>query len=549
MLRSLYISSFVIIDKIQIDFYDGMSVLTGETGAGKSIIIDAIGQLCGNRSSNTLVKKNASKAVIEGIFDVAVNDELEALCDDLNIELDDNVVITKEIYDNGKSNIKINYRNSTNHALKMLSPYLMDIHSQFETQKIFEEKNHLVLLDDYASKRLIDVKNEYKDAYQQYKDSFKLLNQTINEDMSDEHLEFLTSQLNEIESYFYSDEEVEEMEKELKILKDYEKLNEKISEFDSIMNSSHGVLPQIKEALRSISLLSDYDEFNDAYEKIYDISYMIKEEYESIMDTYRSFDFDEYRFNELSDILFNINRLKRKYGFSMKRIEEYKNEISESISRIQNREQYIFDLQKQVNQQKDVCMKLAKKMHTIRNHTAKDFEKDIMSELKTLYLDKAVFKVDFSETELSSNGIDKVQFKVSLNQGQDLSLLNESASGGEISRIMLAIKTIIFSYNMIDTIIFDEVDTGVSGKVASAIGDKMKKLAKNKQVICITHLPQVASLADYHYQIEKSSSDDSTVTSMKLLSENDRVEEIAKMLSGEKITKEAIENAKQLLNV
>ena len=549
MLRSLYISSFVIVDKIQIDFYDGMSVLTGETGAGKSIIIDAIGQLCGNRSSNTLVKKNASKAVIEGIFDVAISEELEALCEELNIEFDDNVIITKEIYDNGKSNIKINYRNSTNHALKILSPYLIDIHSQFETQKIFEEKNHLILLDEYASKRSNDLKVDYYEAYHQYKDSLKLLNQTINEDMSDEHLEFLTSQLEEIENYFYSDEEVEAMENELKILKDYEKLNERITHFDSIMNSSNGVIVQFKEALRSISTLSDYEDFNDSYEKLYDISYMIKEEYESIMNTYRSFDFDEYRFNELSDILFNVNRLKRKYGFSMKRIEEYKNEISESIARIENREQYILNLQKQVNKQKDECMKLAKKIQTIRKDSAKEFENDIVNELKTLYLDKAIFKVEFSETDLSINGIDKVQFKVALNKGQDLSLLNESASGGEISRIMLAIKTIIFSYNKIDTIVFDEVDTGVSGKVASAIGEKMKKLANNKQVICITHLPQVASLASYHYQIEKNSSDETTMTSMKQLTQEERVIEIAKMLSGETITKEAIENAKQLLNV
>lgn len=549
MLRSLYISSFVIIDKIQIDFFDGMSVLTGETGAGKSIIIDAIGQLCGNRSSNTLVKKHCSKAVIEGIFDVVVTDELQSLCEELNIDFDDNIVITKEIYDNGKSNIKINYRNSTNHALKMLSPFLMDIHSQFETQKIFEEKNHLVLLDEYASKSLTHIQSLYNDAYHHYKESLKLLNQTVNEDMSDEHLEYLTSQLEEIENYLYTDEEVDEMENELKVLKDYEKINEKITSFDSIMSSSNGVLIQFKEALRTISSLINYEAFNNSYEKLYDLSFAVKEEVENVMDTYRSFDFDEYRFNELSDILFNVNRLKRKYGFSMKRIAEYKDEISESIERIQNREQYIDDLQIQVDKQKKECMKLAKEMHNIRETVANDFEKDIMNELKTLYLDKAVFKVAFNETELTAHGIDKVQFKVSLNSGQDLSLLNESASGGEISRIMLAIKTIIFSYNMIDTIIFDEVDTGVSGKVASGIGEKMKKLAKNKQVICITHLPQVASLADYHYQIEKSSSDDSTVTSMKLLTQDERVEEIAKMLSGETITKEAIENAKQLLNV
>ena len=267
------------------------------------------------------------------------------------------------------------------------------------------------------------------------------------------------------------------------------------------------------------------------------------------MDTYREFQFDQYRFNEIQETLYMINRLKRKYGFTMERIKEYRNGIVEKIEKISHREEYIHDLQKQVSESKDAALLLANQMHNIRLKNANHFEKLIQNEFRDLYLDKAILKVNFDRVELCKNGIDKIQFLVSINKGQDLSLLNESASGGEISRIMLAIKTIILAYSSIETIIFDEVDTGVSGKVASSIGDKMLQLAQNKQVICITHLPQVACLADHHYCIEKMITDHETTTTVHILNNDSRIEEIAKMLSGEKLTPEAIENAKKLLNV
>lgn len=549
MLRSLYISSFVIIDELRVNFDDGMTVLTGETGAGKSIIIDALGQLCGQRASASFVRKNSSKAIIEGVFDVVETKELQKFCNDFHIEYDDQFVITKEIHQNGKSIVKINYQIASNSALKQIMPLMIDIHSQFETQKLFEEKNHLILLDDFADLKIKQKMTIYQEIYQRYKKILSQLNQTINEDMSDEQLEFLQSQLDEIDECSYTDEEVEELENELKTLQNFEKLNNNIQSFDQLINHSQGVLPQMKEALHYLQNVSDYGEFDSYYESMYDHYYEMMDDYENVMDTFRSYHFDEYRMNELQEIIFQINRVKRKYGLTMERVHEMREDIEEKIRQINHREEYILELQNQLKIEREKCLKLANEIHTIRKECAKVFEKDMEKELKELYLEKAIFKIKFEKIDLNTYGIDKVRFMVAMNQGQDLSLLNESASGGEISRIMLAIKMIILSHSSLETVVFDEVDTGVSGKVASSIGEKMQKLSQQKQVICITHLPQVASLAHHHFAIEKEIDDSETVSSMHLLNNDERIIEIAKMLSSEKVTHEAIENAKQLLNV
>lgn len=549
MLKSLYISSFVIIDEVRVEFHEGMNVLTGETGAGKSIIIDALGQLCGNRASASLVRKNCKKATIEGVFDIVVTPKFEAVCEQLHIDVEDEIVITKEISDLGKSVIKINYQTASNAALKLLAPYLLDIHSQFETQKLFEERNHITLLDEYASQELHSYMNEYKTIYQTYKEKQKHLEEIKNEDLSDEQLEFLESQAEEIDEITYNDEEVDELENELKVMQNYEKTSENIQNFHQLMNASQGALPLMKEALSYLENVLNMDDFKESYDQLYNEYYNVLDQYENVMDIYQSFQFDEYRYNELQETIFKINRLKRKYGLTMERIQEERENIQSQIERIHHRDEYIQKIELELQKIETQLNHLASKIHHLRKESALQFETEIQNELKDLYLDKAIFKVDFEKTSLQSQGIDKIRFMVAMNKGQELSLLNESASGGEISRLMLAIKTIILRYRSIDTIIFDEVDTGVSGKVASSIGEKMKKLAKEKQVICITHLPQVASVAQYHYCIEKKSSDDMTVSSIHLLNQEERIIEIAKMLSGENVTSQAIENAKILLNV
>lgn len=544
MLKSLYISSFVIIDEVQIEFHNGMSTLTGETGAGKSIIIDAIGQLLGNRTQTSFIKKGAQKAFIEGIFEV--NEQFIDACKELNIDVEDEVVISKEIFNNGKSNIKVNYRNVSLNALKMIMPHLIDIHSQFETQSLFAIKKHINILDQYIGSKIIPLKSKYIEAYENYKKLEVQLKELIEEDLNDEQIEFYQSQLDEINDFSYTDDEIEEYENELNRLENYEKMNEAISRFDE--NMSTKCLNSLKESLYLISSIKD-DEFEVYYDNLYNQYYELKDTYDSVMNLFNSYHFDEYRFNELQDILYKVNRLKRKYGYSMEIIHEKKEELISKIEIINNRDEYIQNLENKINLAKSKALTIAKSINELRKEYAIKFEKHITSELVDLYLPYAKIKVNFKEIDLCKDGIDQIMLMISTNKGQDLTPLNETASGGEISRVMLAIKTIILKNSSINTIIFDEVDTGVSGKVASGIGEKMRKLSQNKQVICITHLPQVAACATYHFSIEKKINEQNTVSSIKLLDKNGRIEELAKMLSGDSITEEARKNAEKLLDV
>jgi DNA repair protein RecN (Recombination protein N) len=544
MLNSLYISYFVIIDEVQIDFYPGMSALTGETGAGKSIIIDAIGQLLGNRTQSQFVKKGANKAVIEGIFEIN-NEDIVHVGNELNINIEDELVVTKEIYNNGKSNIKINYRNASLSALRMIMPYLIDIHSQFETQSLFSIKNHIHILDQYVSEDINAIKEEYRIDFKKYKNLKKQREQAIQEDLSDEQIEYLQSQVNEIEECEYTDEQVDELEAELHRLENYEKMNEVIQSFESLMTNN--VLSSLKDAIYELSSIKD-DDFNEYHDSLYNQYYDLKDTYDSIIDLYHSFSFDEYRFNELQETMFKINRLKRKYGYTMNDILEKKEEILSKIEMINHRDEYIAKIEKQIIEIENKCQKKAKTIHDLREKYALEFEKEISKQLKDLYLPHALFHVNIKKVDMNDNGIDQVTLMISTNKGQDMSILSETASGGEISRVMLAIKTIILRKSKIDTIIFDEVDTGVSGKVAASIGEKMKELGEYKQVICITHLPQVATRATYHYSIEKKTDEKDTVSSIHLLDRSGRIEELAKMLSGDKISDEARKNAEILLN-
>lgn len=546
MLKSLFISSFVIIDHTQIDFEEGMTVLTGETGAGKSIIINALEQLCGARASSSLVRKGSKKAIIEGVFDM--NNDIEEIFNALNIEADDDVVITKEIYENGRSTIKINYRTVTNGALKQIAPYLLDIHSQYQTQEIFNIKNHLKILEGFMQGKDADLLSQYQNYYNLYKEVTQKIKKLEKEDMSDERIEYYQKQYDELKDFEYTDEDLDALENELKTLKNYESMHEDIQSFNDYMNDRHGALNLMNDALDSLQNMNDQEPFTSLYEQFYNQYYSIQDTVEHIQDAFDQIDFDEYRFNELQEELFKIHRLQRKYGYSVDSIYKAQNELKEKLDASLNREEIISDLKIKKEKMYKQAYSLSNKLSDIRKESALLFEKKLKEELDDLYLADAQLHVDFKECDLNEMGKDDVIFTVSMNKGQAYTPLNETASGGEISRLMLAIKTITMSQLEINTIVFDEIDTGVSGKVADAIGIKMHEIAKDNQVICITHLPQVAIHADHHYAIKKNSDEDSTYSNLVVLNEQERINEIAKMLSGDVITTEAIENAKRLLH-
>lgn len=546
MLKSLFISSFVIIDQTTVDFDEGMTALTGETGAGKSIIINALEQLCGARASSSLVRKGSKKAVIEGVFDM--NDSIQKILDELNIDGDDDLIITKEILDNGRSTIKINYRTVTNSALKQVAPYLLDIHSQYQTQEIFNVKNHLKILQSFMNHQDDSLLSEYHKHYFEYKKISQKIKKLEQEDLTDERIEYYQKQYDELKDFEYTDEIIDQLEEELRMMKNYESMHKYMTDFNEAMSDKQGALNQINDALSALGHMNDTESFSALYDEFYNQYYSMQDIVDRIGTAFDSIDFDEYRFNELQEELFTIHRLQRKYGYSVDDIYQAQTELKEKLDAALNREDVLADLNKQKDQAYHEAYQIASKLTSLREEQGLIFVDTLEKELKDLYLPDAKLKVDIKECSLSDTGKDDITFMVSMNKGQAFTPLNETASGGEISRLMLAIKTITMNQNQMNTLVFDEIDTGVSGKVADAIGLKMHSISLNNQVLCITHLPQVAIHADHHYAIKKSSHDEETYSTLAVLSEDERIEEIAKMLSGDVVTAEAIDNAKRLLH-
>lgn len=546
MLESIYIENFAIIDRLEVNFRDHMTVLTGETGAGKSIIIDAIGQLMGNRSQTSFIKTGSNESFIEGVF--TINDHSMVLnkLKEYRIEYDDKLVVSKSFNRDNKTIIKINYRNVSKVVLQSIMSELIDIHSQFETHSLFDVNNHIIILDNYIGNSLHELKQKYEQVYHQYKSLLHNYQKTVAEELSDEQLEYYQSQLEEINSIELDTIDEDQLEQEKKQLLEYEKTSEKITNYRQYMNGNQGVLSLLNNAINELEPLSQQIGYQTAYEKIYDLYYNLIDLDDEIITQFHSSDFDEYRLNEIQDILFKLNRLKRKHGQSVEAIIAAKTELENKIAAFNNRETYIEDLKKQLDAVLAQVDILANEITALRKKKALEFTENVMKQLRSLYLEKVVFKVIFEKKELQKNGRDAISFLISTNLGQSLKPLNKIASGGELSRIMLAIKILSLNSSAVETIIFDEADTGVSGKVAEAIGAKMKLIAKKRQVLCITHLAQVAAFAKNHYLIEKTSEDNNTKVRLWELDENDSINEIAKLISGKDISKESIEHAKKL---
>lgn len=544
MLESLYIHNFAIIDDLQIDFEDHMTVLTGETGAGKSIIIHAIGQLCGDRTSIDYIKKGKDQAVIEGIF--AIDKKIEQLLEEYHVPCEDSqLVVSKTIRNDGKATLKMNYKNVTQIVLKKVMPHLIDIHSQFETHQLFDQKKHIQILDHFIGKPLYDIKKQYTEVYQKMQMQKKEYDALSKEELSDEQLDFYQTQLSEINEINFDDFDEDYLFAERKRLADFEKNKHHFEKFYAYIDGNHGVLTLLKDSLTELSYVDD-SEVNQIHDQLYDLYYTVSELHSKIQDIEASNNFDEDYFEEIQNTYFTFNKLKRKYGQTIESILHSKEELERKIENFNNRDAILNDLETQIQLSMQVTEQLAAKMSELRQTQAVQLENQIMTILKQLYLPHVQLKFSFFEQDLTANGKDLVIIEVSTNVGQELKPLQKIASGGELSRIMLAIKTVCNQFNDIDTIIFDEADTGVSGKVAESIGQIMKDIADKQQVLCITHLAQVAGFADQHLYIQKTENKDTTSVSVTELNESDSIKELAKMISGANITKESLEHAKAL---
>ncbi|WP_287457527.1 DNA repair protein RecN [Thomasclavelia sp.] len=546
MLESIYIENFAIIDRLEVYFHNHMTVLTGETGAGKSIIIDAIGQLMGNRSQSSFIKADCDECFIEGVFTIGAKSPVLNKLKEYRIDYEDKLVVSKSFNRDNKSIIKINYRNVSKMVLQSIMADLIDIHSQFETHSLFDAENHLIILDEFINQPLKKLFQTYSLAYRTYREINRDYQKALNEELSDEQLEFYQAQLAEINSLDLEELDEDELEREKKLLQSYEKTNEQISKYRQYMNGDRGALATLSNALSELEELNDNPQYQNTYERMYDLYYNLIDLDDEIINEFNSTNFDEYRLNEIQEVFFKLNRLKRKYGQSIEAIKEAKEDLEMKVAAFNNREAYLNDLKKQLDIAYQETKSIAEQITRLRQSKAKEFTELVTKELKSLYLDKVVFKVDFKLVDFQKNGQDNVEFLISTNAGQTLKPLNKVASGGEMSRIMLAIKILSLSSSSVETIIFDEADTGVSGKVAESIGAKMKYISKQHQVLCITHLAQVAAFAKNHYLIQKSSNDNYTNVKIKELSYDQSINEIAKLISGKEVSQESINHAKKL---
>ena len=543
MIESLYIENFAIIDQVQIDFKEGMTVLTGETGAGKSIIIDAIGQLLGQRTLPGYVKENTEQAFIEGVF--TSNEEINRFLENNHYPTDNQLIVSKNISKDGKAAVKINYRSSSQMFLKELMNQLVDIHSQFETHQLFKTSYHLKLLDNYAGNELLVLKEEYTNIFKELKEVKDKYDSLVNEELSDEQLDFYISQRDEIEELDLDNFDEEKFLKERNELVDFEKNSNHINSYRNLMEGNNSIMKLFKDSLDELSYLNN-DDIQVIYDKLYDLYYSIEGYNNDIYDIYNYRNFSQEHYDEIQDTYFKLNKLKRKYGQNIEAIIKFKDELDSKINYFNNRETIINDLKMQIDNLYNKSHLIALNISKVRKEKAIILEDKVKDILDELYLPNVSFKFNFNETDLTDNGLDSVSIVVSTNIGQTPKPLQKIASGGELSRIMLAIKTA--SNTESNTIIFDEADTGVSGKVAESIGKVMANIAKNQQVLCITHLAQVACFADNHLFISKASDDNNTSVKVKELNEDDSILELAKMISGKDVTEQSIAHAKELKN-
>lgn len=549
MLVSLLVKNFAIIDNIQIDFNDHMSVLTGETGAGKSLIIDAIGLLFGKRSSSDLVRFNENKATIEGVFS-NYNEKLIEVLDKLDIPYDINefFVIKREVFSNGKSICRINNNTITLSNLVEISEHVGDIHSQFDTQGLTNPKNYLEFIDDD------DIKNDlllYKDSLDRYKNilsEYENLKNQTNDDL--QKIEFYKFQISEIEKAKLDVQEEIELKNRFNYLSNFENISTSIKEVLDIYNDQ-GVLDNMYNSVISLQKIEKFDEIYKKYrEQIEESYYNLNDLILDLSSKFSNFDFDINELDEVNDRLALYSDLKRKYKKNTKELIEYLLEIKKVVNNIENFDDLVKELEKNTNKIFNETYEIAKNISNKRKEKSKILVLKMKESLSELYLKNLNFEIFFDENDVSfkKDGIDKIDFMVSFNKGEPMKSLSKIASGGELSRFMLALKSIISDKMRLQTLIFDEIDTGVSGAIAFSIANKIKSISKNSQVLCVTHLPQVAAIADNHYKISKViDNDNRTKTQIEILTNENRVYEIAKMISNGEVTNASKNMAIELL--
>ncbi|MFW3611717.1 DNA repair protein RecN [Staphylococcus caprae] len=552
MLQTLSIKQFAIIDELEIHFSDGLTVLSGETGSGKSIIIDAIGQLIGMRASSDYVRHGEKKAVIEGIFDIDESKDAISILENLSIDVDEDFLLVKrEIFSSGKSICRINNQTVTLQDLRKVMQELLDIHGQHETQSLLKQKYHLKLLDDYAEDQYSNLLHQYQDVFSKYKDKRKELEELESADQALlQRLDLMKFQFEELTEASLKEDEVEQLETDIKRIQNSEKLSLALNSAHQVLTDENAIPDRLYELSNHLQSINDivpkkYEKLKEDVDQFY---YILEDAKHEIYDEMANTEFDEQILNDLESRMNLLNNLKRKYGKDISELIAYQGKLEEEINKIENYEQSTSQLREEISQLYKEVFEVGKELSNERRRVARELRDHIVSEIQNLQMKDANLEISFKPLdEPNQEGIEFVEFLISPNKGEPLKSLNKIASGGELSRIMLALKSIFVKSRGQTAILFDEVDSGVSGQAAQKMAEKMRDIAEYIQVICISHLPQVASMSDHHLLISKASNDDRTTTQVKELLEDDRIDEVARMISGASVTELTRENAKEMI--
>ena len=547
MLKNIHVKSFALIDEVEINLASGLNVLTGETGAGKSIIIDAVNFALGQRVSKDVVRDDAEYALSELVFEIN-DDKTKERLNQFDIPLDDNEVLIQRKITNGKSTARINGETVTLSTLKFIAAGLIDIHGQHDNQSLLSKASQQNLLDTILSDELKELLIRMKDTYVNLNNKISEYEQ-LNTKEAEKEIAFLQYELNEIDSASLHEGEDEALESDYKKMNNSKRIADLVSGAHRITGyDSEGAGSLIGRALSMIRQASSIDDDAKDLELILnDIDGLLNDFNRSIADYEMSLDFSDEDYKNTEDRLNLINSLKNKYGKSIKEILDKRDEFEDELNRLLNADEYKSALLSEIASLKKEAYKLCKEISAIRKKGAKKLSGEIADALLDLnFLDSQFeIKVTSDEENMKQSGYDDIEFFISTNPGEALKPLNQVASGGEMSRIMLAIKSVCAN-DSTATLIFDEIDTGISGRTAQKVSEKMSRIAKEHQVIVVTHLPQIAAMADTHFEISKSVNNGRTITSIETLSEEGKIKELARMLGGVTITEKVLENAKDM---
>ena len=550
MLLEISIKNFAIIESISLNFEQGMTVLTGETGAGKSIIIDAMNMMLGARATTEVIRQGAPKAEIEGLFSIESNRALEEIFDEQGLELSDEIIIRREILQNGRSISRVNGQMVNLSVLRTIGQQLVDIHGQHDQEELMRPHRHIQMLDEFGDASFFELKEAYQMSFDNYRRMRKqVLDIKKNQQEHKARIEMLEFQMAEIEAANLKAGEDVTLNQERDRLLNHKHIADTLTNAYSMLdNEEFSSLANVRSAMNDMESLEEFDpeyrEISGTLSESYYVLEDITKRLESIID---DLDFDGNRLMQVESRLDLIHTITRKYGGSVDDVLEYFAKITDEYNLLTGNNLSSEDMEIELKKLEKNLVDLAGQVAQARHKIAQDLEAEIKQELQDLYMEKAQFQVRFSQGKFSREGNESVEFYISTNPGEDFKPLVKVASGGELSRLMLAIKSAFSRKEGKTSIVFDEVDTGVSGRVAQAIAQKIHKIGQHGQVLAISHLPQVIAIADYQFFIEKISNEHSTVSTVRLLTVEERIEEVAKMLAGENVTEAALTQARELL--